>query len=126
MNEQEIEKVMKTYDALIEAADKVMALWPGVCGFKPDGSCERGEKTCCQFIPSCPYLAGNDGCTVKCLACKLWYCPEIEVRHPLLAEAMRCIRYRSAALLPRLAFHESREEYVEGLRAMADPPLVMG
>ena len=126
MNEQDIQKAMEIYDKLCDAADKVMALWPGVCQIKPNGSCLRSEKTCCQFTPDCPYLAKDSGCTVRCLACKMWFCPEIEVMYPSLAEIMRCLRYRSAALLPRLAFHESREEYEEGVRRMPEPTLGVG
>ncbi len=117
---------MRLYDAIITVAEKAMDLWPNVCEFKPDGSCLRSHNSCCTLEPSCKYLVNGQGCSVKCLACKLWFCPEIACRYPSLVEIMTCLKSRAAVILPRLAFHESREEYEEAVRRMPDDQLVMG
>ena len=55
------------YDLLYTKASLAMAIF-NPCRIK-DGRCRRGDF-CCQ---DCPHL-GQNGCTVRALACKLWLC----------------------------------------------------
>ena len=124
MKKEEAKKLMEAYDLLCKTADDVRALWGDVCEVK-DGNCWRAIEggTCCmnryphKENPDCPYL-GENGCTIQCLRCKLFYCKQMKREQPVLAEIMRCLRYKSEdffksipATVPREIFESRLDGY---------------
>lgn len=65
---------------------------------QPDKITCVGHEPCCT---SCRYLSDN-GCTIKCLGCKLWLCPTASERHlrlQYLLTHMKMVAYRQGHAL---------------------------
>jgi hypothetical protein len=54
---------------LISQKENPCRIENGRCGASREGVL-KGFNTCCR---RCQYL-GENGCTINCLGCKLWYC----------------------------------------------------
>jgi hypothetical protein len=112
MSPQEVEEKMKIYDRLYAEGEKFSHL----CQIK-DGKCFKpGGPTCCMrdgIFQACERL-GPDGCRIKTLKCKLWFCGPLKQAHPEI-ELDMWIANQEAESLPGLLFYQSREEYRDHL-----------
>jgi hypothetical protein len=108
--------MMRMYDKLCDLADDLFATHDPC---KINGNKCAGGKTCCARGiehwngPECQYL-GENGCTTKSLACKLYVCATASKALPDKVKKL-LYKYKAQALvigIPIAHIRESRE-YVE-------------
>jgi len=75
----------KLYDNLYELADRYVQRY-NPCKINSKGECLTGN-CCCS---GCKYL-GKQGCTTKCLLCKIHLCSESSFRNPIVAGKLKVI-----------------------------------
>ena len=90
------------YDVLLLPTDKKITMRRAVC---------ISNGPCCE---GCRYL-GDNGCTTKCLRCKLWVCYKASVKHPKLPSLLKKITI-IASRQTLLWLRDSREETYQFLK----------
>lgn len=108
----------RKYMSLYDKADKLFKKHKP-CQHDKEGRCEDyrncsgGSCNCCC---GCEYL-GPKGCTVKSLACKLWYCNVIYNEHPQLREELDKLKHgaqhQGIAMGIRQPYHYTERFYLD-------------
>jgi hypothetical protein len=114
----------QAYDKLYAVAEALWKLY-NPCEFTSKGECIRSiddyrcRPNCCtggdfqsdpHKVGHCEHLAPT-GCTVKSLACKLWMCNTVRVKHPDLYKALVLLESKARELgVPTHACRKSKEQ----------------
>ena len=96
------------YDTLYNEADKVFKEY-NPCEINSDGICKHNRK-CCNGKKTgviCKYL-GDNGCTIRCLSCKLWTCKTLNKSNPEIREMLEPLN-KIAKLNELVKFRTTKE-----------------
>ena len=101
-------RTMRRYNLLCDIADKLLADHQPCKGCTGCGGYERKPFDCCT---GCPFN-GPQGCTTRCLACKLWLCQSLPKR---AGNGLREKLRRLQSLTIKLNMHYARSTPMEAL-----------
>lgn len=102
------------YNRLYKEADKLFKEY-NPCQFK-DSSCVQdrrdggiGKNGCCY---SCEYL-GPDGCKVKAIGCKLFFCWEAAEKNKEFTEKLTQVKIQAEGILGNTSCHQTKDQYMD-------------
>jgi hypothetical protein len=118
---KETEFKIQLHNKLSEVADLLMFYYQP-CGLDKDGNCHNGNiKNCCHHTfyekseGGCIFNSDN-GCTIKNLGCKIWFCNEAYDKLPRkLKKTLRALeiidRLYALSSYPHEHYIEETDEY---------------
>lgn len=77
------------------------------------GDCKTSKGLCCH---GCKYL-GPQGCTVQSLACKVWLCSSMSLKHEELIKKLEDIWHRAIKAEIPMRFRGSKEDNLNYLKS---------
>ena len=125
--EQDVKDLSVIYDRVYNIADRLFKKY-NPCNIHTEGDkviCNGGDKPsntlCCyECSPDCGLRSihyWDNGCTIKCLGCKLFLCPPVIRKYPLFYERLyrlHTIAYKYS--LPHGRYYFPKEKWLKQIK----------